>query len=125
MRKGEQPPWVVSDDLWARIAPLLPVRPRRYRSPGRTAPAGSAGAVRNLVRVAHRDPVGVPAPATRLRVGDDLLVRTAWTGGAPWSTPRTCGRRDAAQKRTEPGRPRPSGQQAPRPDRRRWYPAGR
>ena len=35
MRKGEQLPWIVSDDLWERIAPLLPVRPRRFRSPGR------------------------------------------------------------------------------------------
>jgi transposase len=35
MRKGEQPPWIVPDDLWARIEPLLPVAPRRRRSPGR------------------------------------------------------------------------------------------
>ena len=35
MRKGEQPPWVVSDELWERIAPLLPGRPRRTRFPGR------------------------------------------------------------------------------------------
>ena len=24
MGKGQQPPWIVSDELWARIAPLLP-----------------------------------------------------------------------------------------------------
>ncbi|TDC59912.1 hypothetical protein E1258_16365 [Micromonospora sp. KC207] len=36
VRRGEQPPWIVSDDLWAEIAPLLPPRPpRRYRNPGR------------------------------------------------------------------------------------------
>jgi transposase len=35
VRKGEQLPWIVSDDLWARIAPLLPARRRRFRSPGR------------------------------------------------------------------------------------------
>lgn len=36
MRRGEQPPWIVSDDLWAEIAPLLPPRPpRRDRFPGR------------------------------------------------------------------------------------------
>ena len=28
VRKGEQPPWIVSDELWARIEPLLPVVPR-------------------------------------------------------------------------------------------------
>ncbi|MFJ5035203.1 IS5 family transposase [Streptomyces sp. NPDC088560] len=35
MRKGEQLPWVVSDELWARIEPLLPVVPRRADHPGR------------------------------------------------------------------------------------------
>ena len=28
-------PWVVSDELWERLAPLLPVRARRFRYPGR------------------------------------------------------------------------------------------
>jgi transposase len=35
MRRGEQPPWIVPDELWQRIEPLLPVKPRRFRSPGR------------------------------------------------------------------------------------------
>ncbi|HJP76237.1 MAG TPA: IS5 family transposase [Pseudonocardiaceae bacterium] len=35
MRKGQQPPWIVPDDLWARIEPLLPVVPRRPDHPGR------------------------------------------------------------------------------------------
>ncbi|WP_225077679.1 IS5 family transposase [Streptomyces sp. CoT10] len=35
MRKGEQLPWIVSDELWARIEPLLPVVPRRPDHPGR------------------------------------------------------------------------------------------
>ncbi|GAB3328558.1 hypothetical protein GCM10027452_00550 [Micromonospora halotolerans] len=36
MRRGEQPPWIVSDDLWAEVEPLLPPRPpRRRRYPGR------------------------------------------------------------------------------------------
>jgi transposase len=35
MRRGEQPPWIVSDELWLRVEPLLPVKPRRFRSPGR------------------------------------------------------------------------------------------
>jgi transposase len=35
VRKGEQFPWVVSDQLWARIEPLLPVVPRRADHPGR------------------------------------------------------------------------------------------
>ena len=28
-------PWDVSDGLWERIEPLLPVRQRRFRYPGR------------------------------------------------------------------------------------------
>jgi transposase len=35
VRRGEQPPWIVADELWQRIEPLLPVKPRRFRSPGR------------------------------------------------------------------------------------------
>jgi transposase len=35
VRKGQQPPWVVPDELWARIEPLLPVVPRRADHPGR------------------------------------------------------------------------------------------
>jgi transposase len=35
VRKGEQLPWIVSDGLWARIEPLLPVVPRRRDHPGR------------------------------------------------------------------------------------------
>jgi transposase len=33
--KGQQPPWIVPDDLWARIEPLLPVVPLRADHPGR------------------------------------------------------------------------------------------
>ncbi|MEV5934581.1 IS5 family transposase [Streptomyces sp. NPDC093250] len=35
MGKGNGPPWLVSDGLWGRIEPLLPVRTRRPRYPGR------------------------------------------------------------------------------------------
>ncbi len=35
MRRGESPPWIVPDDLWERIEPLLPVVPRRTRNAGR------------------------------------------------------------------------------------------
>jgi transposase len=34
VRKGEQPPWIVPDELWERIEPLLPRVERRYRPPG-------------------------------------------------------------------------------------------
>jgi len=35
VRKGQQLPWIISDDLWARIEPLLPVVPRRADHLGR------------------------------------------------------------------------------------------
>ena len=35
VRKGQQPPWIVSDELWARIEPLLPVVAHDPRHPGR------------------------------------------------------------------------------------------
>jgi transposase len=28
-------PWDVSDELWVRLEPLIPKKPRRFRSPGR------------------------------------------------------------------------------------------
>jgi transposase len=35
MMKGQQPPWIVSDELWARVQPLLPVVTHDPRRPGR------------------------------------------------------------------------------------------
>ena len=35
MRKGQQPPWFVPDELWARVEPLLPAVQRRADHPGR------------------------------------------------------------------------------------------
>jgi transposase len=29
------PPWIVPDELWALVEPLLPAHPRRFRYPGR------------------------------------------------------------------------------------------
>jgi transposase len=35
VRKGQQTAWIVSDELWARIKPLLPIVARRANHPGR------------------------------------------------------------------------------------------
>lgn len=35
VRRGQQPPWIVSDELWRRIEPLLPKPQRNRRHPGR------------------------------------------------------------------------------------------
>ena len=32
---GVSKPWLVEDELWELIEPLIPVPPRRFRSPGR------------------------------------------------------------------------------------------
>jgi hypothetical protein len=37
-RKGQPPPGIISDELRARIEPLLPVAPRRAGHPGRRRP---------------------------------------------------------------------------------------
>jgi transposase len=45
---------LVSDDLWERVAPLLPVRaPRRHRYPGRL-PADDRAALRGIVYVLRK-----------------------------------------------------------------------
>jgi hypothetical protein len=48
VRKGEQPPWIVPDGLWARIEPLPPVMPRRSVTAG-AGDAVFAGAARVLL----------------------------------------------------------------------------
>ncbi len=35
MAASRRKPWIVDDELWALVAPLLPARPRRFRYPGR------------------------------------------------------------------------------------------
>jgi len=35
VRRGEQPPWIVSDALWDRVGPLLPPGKKRPGHPGR------------------------------------------------------------------------------------------
>ncbi|GAA2438970.1 hypothetical protein GCM10010405_22890 [Streptomyces macrosporus] len=37
VRKRAPQPWVLDDELWTRIEPLLPVRQQRHRHPGRKA----------------------------------------------------------------------------------------
>lgn len=46
------PPWVVSDDLWARIESLLPVRQRRSHNPGRL-PLDDRGCLQGILFVLH------------------------------------------------------------------------
>lgn len=60
-----------------RLEPLLPQRERRFRYPGAQGIAGPGGAVRDLVRATHRNPVGVPAAGVGVRLGHDVLAQVA------------------------------------------------
>jgi transposase len=51
-------PWVVPDGLWERIEPLLPVRQRRFRYPGRK-PLDDRQVLQGILFVLpHRDRLG-------------------------------------------------------------------
>ncbi len=65
------PPWVVPDELWELVEPLLPKRPRRARYPGRRrlpdreAPSG-------ILFVLH---TGIPLSLRELAVGVEVKQR--------------------------------------------------
>lgn len=77
VRKGQQPPWIVSYGLWARIEPLLPVVPRRADHPGRKRLDDRKVLCGILFVLIYRHPVGVLAAGVGLRLGDDLLAAAA------------------------------------------------
>jgi len=83
-------PWVVSDELWSRIEPLLPKVERRFRDPGRKRLPGSAGAAGDLVRALHGDRVAPSAGRARLRWRLDPSPADAWVaaGGRLGATAR-------------------------------------
>ena len=45
-------PWIVSDELWGLVEPLLPVRERRFRYPGRKRLPDRRALQGDLVRAA-------------------------------------------------------------------------
>lgn len=47
-----KPPWIVSDELWDRLEPLLPRRERRFRYPGRR-PLPDRAVLRGILYVLH------------------------------------------------------------------------
>jgi transposase len=73
--EGQQPPWIVPDELWARIESLSPVVvPRRSARPGRPRLDDRKALCGILFVLTHRDFVGIPAPGVRFWVGYDLLA---------------------------------------------------
>lgn len=66
----------VSDELWARIQPLLPLKPRRSRWPGRL-PLDDRACLNGILFVLLTASLDRPPPAARLRLGHDLLAQVA------------------------------------------------
>ncbi|RDI19297.1 putative transposase of IS4/5 family DUF4096 [Lentzea flaviverrucosa] len=144
---GQSPPWIVSDDLWERIEPLLPVVPRRPRKPGRKR-VSDRQVLCGILFVLHTgiqweflpQELGFGSGMTcwrRLRDWNEagvwsrlhevLLAELHSAGRLGWDRAviDTSYVR-AARRGPKAGRARstaPAGLQAPRPDRRRRHPA--
>jgi transposase len=130
-------PWVVSDQLWARIEPLLPRRQRRVRYPGRK-PLDDRLVLQGILFVLHTGigwehlpqelGFGCGMTAWRrlrawqeagvwLRLHEMLLTELYAAGELDWSRAIADSGHVQAKKggaeRSQPGRQGPSRQQAP------------
>jgi len=65
-------PWIVSDELWELVEPLLPKKERRFRYPGRKR-LPDRQALQGILFVLHGDCLAAPAGRARLRRRLDLL----------------------------------------------------
>lgn len=108
-------PWIVPDDLWERIEPLLPRKERRFRYPGRL-PVPDRQVLCGILYVLHTDiqwehlpkELGFGSGMTCWRRLRDWNEAGVWqrlhetllaelnaqhgsTGPAAWLTPRTSG----------------------------------
>ncbi|MFG2105105.1 IS5 family transposase [Micromonospora echinaurantiaca] len=147
MRRGERPPWIVSDDLWAEIEPLLPTRPpRRRRYPGRK-PLDDRKVLCGILFVLY---TGIPWEYLPQELGFGSGM-TCWRRLRDWNDAgvwqrlhevllgklRAADQLDMSravidgshiralkggQNRSEPGRPPPSGLETPRHHRRGRHP---
>jgi transposase len=139
--------WVVSDELWELVEPLLPSRerpfrhPARRRLPDRQCLQGSSSVLHTGIPATTRPPeLGLGSGVTcgrRLGEGSGPGCGGAFTAclstsPAPpmrstsagrSSTPARCRRKRGLQDGPEAGRPRSARLQAPPPGRRHWRPA--
>ncbi len=77
MAASRRKPWIVDDELWALVAPLLPARPRRFRYPGRR-PLDDRLVLQGILFVLHTGiGFGAPAPGAGVWLGDDRLAAPA------------------------------------------------
>jgi transposase len=139
--------WVVSDELWELIEPLLPSRERRFRYPGRRR-LPDRQCLQGILYVLH---TGIPwhdlPPELGLGSGVTCWRRLEeWQLAGVWERlhrllltklraadaidfsraivdSSRCRRKRGLQDGPEPGRPRPARLQAPPPRRRHWRPA--
>jgi len=65
-------PWIVSDELWSRIEPLLPKVERRFRYPGRKRLPDRQALQGILFVLLHRNRVAASAGRAGLRGRLDL-----------------------------------------------------
>ena len=137
-------PWIVPDELWQLIAPLLPAHPRRFRYPGRRrlpdrpalcgilfsccTPVSPGAICRSSWASARGSPAGAvwrsgsgPASGTSCTpsCSPACAPPARSTSRARSSTPARCRPKRGHHDGPEPGRPRPAGVQAPPPRRGR------
>ena len=66
-------PWIVSDELWELVEPLLPKKERRFRYPGGSG-LPDRQALQGILFVLHTGIAWRHLPRARLRLGRDLLA---------------------------------------------------
>jgi transposase len=81
MASSRPKPWIVDDELWGLIEPLLPQAPRRFRYPGRKR-LDDRLVLQGILFVLHTG-IGFRAPATTagIRLGHDRLAQAACLAG--------------------------------------------
>lgn len=120
-------PWIVSDELWERIEPLLPKKERRFRYPGRKR-LPDRQALQGILFVLHTGiawrhlplELGFGSGSTCYRRLDEWQQAGcgssctpcfwpscgrpgSWSGRGRWPTPVTCRRKRGLQDEPEPG----------------------
>ena len=88
---AKRPPWVVSDELWELVEPLLPERERRSRYPGRKR-LPDRQALCGILFVLH---TGIPWMHLPQELGYGSgyhLLAAAWTSGSEPGSGSSCTR---------------------------------
>jgi transposase len=68
-------PWIISDELWELVEPLLPKKERSSRYPGcKRLP--DCPLLSGILFPAHRNRLATPVEGTMLRLWGDLLAST-------------------------------------------------